>query len=251
MKRITSNEELATIHRKGLGLVYNDFTKAGSANYNVLHAAWCPWLANSNIAYDKIFFESEHEAISWLEEHRGGEGKGWKRCGGPCHAKTRAQGSIEQAEHKVVQPISGISPKEPTEPFAENTVQSLLTSYLCKQGYEVNTRVPCPSGFIDLVATKGGQPIIVEVKGEDKGGYTSAEMNFQTGFGQIISRMIDTKARYALAIPITNHYLRVLQKYKNSFGLLRLDCGFFLIHEGGDVGPFTAEDLSKYITDLN
>lgn len=250
MKRIASNEELAGVHNRGLGLVYNDFTKAGSPKYNVLHAAWCPWLAKSNITYDKIFFESEHEAVSWLEENRGMEGEGWKRCGGPCYAKTRTQASAEYTKHSVAQTIRGTSLKETTEPFTEDNVQSILTNYLRKQGYEINTRVPCPSGYIDLVATKGGQSIIVEVKGEDQGGYTSAEMNFQMGFGQIISRMIDPKARYALAIPITNHYLRVLRKYRDSFGLMRLDCSFFLIHEDGDVESYTAEGLSKFITDL-
>ncbi len=32
-------------------------------------------------------------------------------------------------------------------------------------------------GIIDAVAMRGGERIVIEAKGEDRGGYTSAQMN--------------------------------------------------------------------------
>jgi len=249
MKRLRSVGEFATIRNNGLGLVYNDFTKGGSPKFNVLHAAWCPWLTKSNINVDKLFFASEEEAISWLINNRGGEGEGWKHCG-YCHAKAGAQDSLRYSDSSTAWSVSGASQKETTKPFTEAKVERILSNYLRKQDYEINTQVHCSSGYIDLVAKKRGQSILIEVKGEDQGGYASAEMNFQMGLGQIISRMTDPKANYALAIPITNHYLRVLRKYRGSLGLMRLGLNSLLVHEDGDVESYTAEGLSKFIADL-
>ena len=50
----------------------------------------------------------------------------------------------------------------------------------------------------------------MEVKGEDPGGYGSAQMNLQMVVGQISSRMDDLSATYAIAFPMTANYLRVL-----------------------------------------
>ncbi|MFX0203246.1 MAG: hypothetical protein ACFFCW_44650 [Candidatus Hodarchaeota archaeon] len=249
MKSITSNEKLADIHNRGLGLVYNDFTKSGSADFNILHVARCPQLKKSNVNVDKIFFMSEEEAVSWLIQNRGKEGIGWKR-GGCCGARARGQVPPEYATNAIEQSRVTGSVKETTGPFKELEVKRILVNYLRKQGYEIKSNVPCSSGYIDLVAVKEGRSTCVEAKGEDEGGYTSAEMNFQMGLGQIISRMTDPQATYALAIPITDNYMRVIRKYKGSFGLVRLDCSFFLISEDGNVESYTAEGFSKFINGL-
>ena len=187
--------------------------------------------------------------LSRLTNNRGGEGVGWKRCGS-CHANARSEFSLEHEGSTTARSSSGESFKEVTKPFTEAEVQRILVKHLSKQGYEITASVPCPSGYIDLVAKKAEQSTLVEVNGEDRGGYTSAEMNFQMGLGQIISRMTDPKASYALAIPVTNDYLRVLKKYKGSLGLERLDLNFFLVRGDEDVESYTAPGFTKFVGGL-
>ena len=249
MKKLTSSEEFTAICRRELGLVYNDFTKGGSAENNILHAVWCPWLAKSNLNVDKLFFMSQEEAVSWLTKNRGVERVGWKRCGS-CHAHARGKVPLEHADNSAAQNFSGEIPMDAAGLFTEAKAEKILANHLRKQGHKINVRVPCSSGYIDLVAEKEGRSIIIEVKGEDKGGYTSAEMNFQMGLGQIISRMTDPKASYALAIPISNDYMRVLRKYNGSFGLNRLGLNFFLVRRDESVESLTASDLTRYIAAL-
>ena len=59
----------------------------------------------------------------------------------------------------------------------------------------VRSTVRVSSGIVDAVATRDGKRIVIEAKGEDSGGYGSAQMNFQMAFGQISSRMTDVGLR--------------------------------------------------------
>jgi Holliday junction resolvase-like predicted endonuclease len=81
---------------------------------------------------------------------------------------------------------------EPAQiPFRESEVESLVAEHLITSGYEVSRQSRVASGIIDLVAVKDGRSLVVEVKGEDAGGYTSAQMNFLMAIGQIASRMTE------------------------------------------------------------
>jgi hypothetical protein len=95
MQIIQGDDELARLHETGAGFVYNDFsgTSASGAQYNVLHAAGCSWVAKSNVNVRKLFFETLEEATAWLLSNRGAEGSNWKRCG-TCRARgTHARSS--------------------------------------------------------------------------------------------------------------------------------------------------------------
>ena len=81
------------------------------------------------------------------------------------------------------------------------------------------TRPREPSGYPDIVAEGPDGKWVIEVKGEDSGGYTSAEMNFQIGLGQIMCRMTDKNTQYGLAFPSTTDFKKVLRKYNGSDGL--------------------------------
>ena len=86
MERVTSDERFRAIREAGRGVVYNDFSGRGAsgAQYNVVHAASCGWLARSNLTVAKLWFEDLPAATDWLVRERGREGQGWKRCG-TCH----------------------------------------------------------------------------------------------------------------------------------------------------------------------
>ena len=82
MERIANEQSFRSICANGLGVVFNDFAGHGAsgAQYNVVHAATCRWLARSNLSVPKIWFEDLVTAAAWLERERGLEGRAWKRC---------------------------------------------------------------------------------------------------------------------------------------------------------------------------
>lgn len=73
--------------------------------------------------------------------------------------------------------------------FREREVLGILIKYLKEEGWKVKQEFKIDGGRIDIRAEKEGEILLIEAKGEDKGGYTSAEMNFQMGLGQLMSRM--------------------------------------------------------------
>lgn len=241
MKPIKSDTELEKIHSTGKGLIYNDFASKGPSgkDYNVLHAASCHWVARSNVNISKIFFSNIDEAVKWLRKYRGEEGKNWKRCN-TCQAKARPHSGVFR-EFKVTSTVVMAGP------FTETDAENILLQYLKERDYRVRRQVRVASGIVDIVAKGPDGCWLIEVKGEDKGGYTSAEMNFQIGIGQVVSRMTDSRVRYALAFPITRDFKKVLRKYKGSLGFERLNINFFVIHRDGGVEKYDATNIQKLI----
>lgn len=105
MERIANEQRFRSICTAGLGVVFNDFAGHGAsgAQYNVVHAASCRWLARSNLAVPKIWFEDLTAATSWLERERGLEGRAWKRCG-TCQAGGTAPVPSPSVERPVPRP---------------------------------------------------------------------------------------------------------------------------------------------------
>jgi len=136
-------------------------------------------------------------------------------------------------------------------PCRELDVERAVTKFLDDAAYEVTDKEKCPSGQIDLVARKDGEELVIEAKGEDKGGYGSAEMNFQMGLGQLACRMYEPEASYFIAFPLTRDFAKVLSKYAGTFGFSKFGIGAFVLLPSGDVLRCTAAvlqalaDLSK------
>ena len=99
--------------------------------------------------------------------------------------------------------------------------------HLKENGWEVKEQIRVEAGSIDIGAEKEDKILLIEAKGEDRGGYTSAEMNFQMGLGQLMSRMKHRDAEYGLAFPLTRDFMKVLSKYKGSFAFEKL--GIYLL----------------------
>jgi len=215
------------------GYVYNDFGGM-SPDYKKLHRSDCTKLHNvrpgsKKTSVRKICSSNLPEMVAWLVKNRGPEGKGYSFCI-TCYP----------------------TPRDPeSAPFREAEVKQILVKYLQGKGYQVRTEVLVSSGMVDIVgASPDGSQIMIEVKGEDAGGYTSAEMNFQMGVGQIISRMTDPGSDYALAIPMTGDFKRVLKKYKGSIGFERLGLLFFVVHRDGKVDEYDARAMAAFIHKL-
>jgi hypothetical protein len=107
VQRIGSNEQFVAICEAGRGVVYNDFSGHGAsgAQYNVVHAASCQWLARSSLTVPKFWFMDLPEATGWLVHERGEEGRAWKRCG-TCLAARPSSASSQPVLHRPTTPTS-------------------------------------------------------------------------------------------------------------------------------------------------
>jgi len=243
MKYVESNAELRRLHSAGKGLIYNDFSRGGSSgkNYNVLHAASCDWLAKSNVNVPKIFFNDIDEAIGWLRRNRG---ENWKRCGS-CLAQAQPSSKVSAKSVSLKE-----STAEQKEVFTEGMVEQLLVSYLRENGYRVRRQVRVPSGIVDVVAEKEGKRLLIEAKGEDRGGYGTTEMNFQMGLGQLMSRMKHREAKYGLAFPVTKDFKKVLRKFKGSFAFENLGIYLLPVNRDGSCRLIAPNDTLRFLEEI-
>ncbi|MEA2089678.1 MAG: hypothetical protein U9O89_02835 [Thermoproteota archaeon] len=91
---------------------------------------------------------------------------------------------------------------------------------------------------------------MIEAKGEDKGGYTSAEMNLQMGLGQIMSRMKYRDAEYGLAFPLTKNFTKVLRKYKGSLAFEKLGIYLIPVKRNGSCRLVSSPDVSTFLDEM-
>jgi len=131
--------------------------------------------------------------------------------------------------------------------FKESDVIGVLKRGLKQDGWSVKEQVKLSNGFADLAADKDGVSFILEAKGEDKGGFSVAEMNFQMGLGQLMARMTDKNKKYGLAFPSTPDFIKALQKYEPSFAFKVLDIYLFVAN--GDRSYFVVppSDIPAFI----
>ena len=96
-------------------------------------------------------------------------------------------------------------------------------------------------------AARDAVEFILEAKGEDKGGFSAAEMNFQMGLGQLMARMTDPNKKYGIAFPATPDFIKALQKFEHSFAFKALDVYLFVAN--GDKTYFVVPpaDIPAYI----
>ena len=87
--------------------------------------------------------------------------------------------------------------------------------------------------------------VVIKVKGEDKGGYGSAQMNFQVGIGQVSSRMSDPAAAYAIAFPVTSNFVRVLRAFRGSLAFERLGLVMYAVGWDGSVRECAGGSLPR------
>jgi hypothetical protein len=131
--------------------------------------------------------------------------------------------------------------------FRESDVLTTLIRYLKESGWKVSEGFPVDGGRVDVYAERQGEVWLIEAKGEDKGGYTSAEMNFQMGLGQIMSRMKYREYEYALAFPLTSNFAKVLKKYRGSYAFEKLGVHLFIIKEDRTCNIVLAKDIYELL----
>jgi hypothetical protein len=255
-QEVTDDDALRQLHEKGLGFIYNDFSGLGATGnlYNVLHAARCPWVPRSNTKVHKFFFPTLDAARAWLTSERGEEDVRWKRCR-TCGASvpigtnesSGAPSSVMEVQRRSRAPVEKRS-EEPFVPFKEERVEKCLVSWFEAQGFRIDMRVVVASGIIDFVARRGTEVWVIEAKGEDRGGYNSAEMNFRIGIGQISSRMVGFEnACFGVAIPLTRDFKRVLRKFEGSIAFEKLGLWLFAVDQTEQVTRVAPEGARSFI----
>ncbi|MBA7531095.1 hypothetical protein ES705_23306 [subsurface metagenome] len=134
--------------------------------------------------------------------------------------------------------------------FREHEVLAILIKYLKEEGWKIKQQIKIDGGRIDIGAVKEGEILLIEAKGEDKGGYTSAEMNFQMGLGQLMSRMKEKGAKYGLAFPLTGDFMKVLQKYRGSFAFEKLGIYLIPVERDGNCRMISPHEVIEFLKDL-
>ena len=146
--------------------------------------------------------------------------------------------------------IRGEPTSEKSAVFREREVLSILVRYLKENGWKVKEQIRVKGGSIDIGAEKEGKILLIEAKGEDRGGYTSAEMNFQMGLGQIMSRMKHREAEYCLAFPLTKNFTKVLRKYRGSFAFEKLGIYLIPVKRDGSCRLVSSPDVSTFLDEM-
>lgn len=90
---------------------------------------------------------------------------------------------------------------------------------------------------IDVVAQKGRELWIMEVKGQPKGGVSSCSTIMMAGIGQILTRItkVSKDIHYALAIPNTHCFALSVRKFIDSPVMPLLNLSLVLIQEDGRI----------------
>jgi hypothetical protein len=99
----------------------------------------------------------------------------------------------------------------------ESDVVEAFCVHLAANGWEVQREVKTPTGPIDVVATKGTERLIAEAKGRT----ADIGLDMNTAYGQLLNRMTDADARYAVVVPESSQRaaLRVPRRVRELLGI--------------------------------
>lgn len=117
----------------------------------------------------------------------------------------------------------------------ESEVVDAFCAYLTANGWDIQREVKTSTGPIDVVATRGRERLIAEAKGRT----ADAGLDMNTAYGQLLNRMTDPDARYAMVAPETSRKaaLRVPRRVR---GLLSID--IYIVEATGAVSRVRAEE---------
>ena len=112
-------------------------------------------------------------------------------------------------------------------------------------------RVRVANGIIDMVANGDDGEWIIEAKGEDRGGFGTAEMNFRIGIAQICSRRTErARQTSALAIPMTPHFRKVLRKHRDFSVFEKMDLWLFVAEADGTITKLAPDRVQAFVDGL-
>lgn len=116
----------------------------------------------------------------------------------------------------------------------ESQVVEAFCAHLTADGWEIQREVNTPNGPIDVVATRGGERLIAEAKGRT----ADVGLDMNTAYGQLLNRMTDSDARYAVVVPESSQRaaLRVPRRVRELLGI-----DVYVVAASGAVARVAAE----------
>jgi hypothetical protein len=142
----------------------------------------------------------------------------------------------------------------------EEQVQRILKSGFEKIGFETQKNVQINSNNVDLVAKKGQEKWIIEVKGDYDKNTAQYNVNFDTGMGQIIKSItkLDNETRYAICIPFsrtergeTLSYRLILKKYSRSLVFELLNIHIILVRDDESIEVIHPKDVRSFLSTID
>ncbi|NCB26391.1 MAG: hypothetical protein EOM62_13090 [Bacteroidia bacterium] len=116
----------------------------------------------------------------------------------------------------------------------EGFVQGVIEKYFNEQGYR-----QIKEGHSDLVCVREETKWVVEAKGVT----TDIGLDFRTGLGQLVQRMVEPETNYAIAVPQTPQFIKQCSQIPK-WVRVSLNIHFLLIDEQGNVQTISPhEDL--------
>lgn len=270
---------LSRIHTNPNGYVLNRRRGGLSKNYLILHAATCEKICCYNDmakpdgfttrGYIKICSTNISELQQYVQTYCDrSDGSFTGECGLCKPTFTSASIRVSNTDietvptkHKSISTLAGLNkdisiiPPEKQNstfcPFTEGRVEDYLKPWLEAHGYSVRKRVKVVNGIIDIVAYNSTNEWIIEAKGEDRGGYNTAEMNFRVGISQICSRMENRQEQsYGLAIPITEIFKKILRKHRHFDVFELMKIWLLTVDETGAVSAIHPNDVQQFVNEI-
>ena len=259
------------------GYVLNRYRRGSSKNYLVIHMSGCQKISTYNDmsqpqgfttrGYIKVCSTHLPSLRRYAQSCGRSDGTFSGRCRicnpnvgspnqelliSPVDLPDSTKSPANKAPAKPAKPSKPINTSTSSSPFTEGRVEILLQPWLEERGFNVKKRVRVKNGIIDVVASTDSSTWIIEAKGEDKGGYNSAEMNFRIGISQICSRM-EPGARetlYGLAIPMTDNFFKVLKKHNNFSVFAQMGIWLFIADGNGTITALEPVEVQQHIDQM-
>jgi len=143
----------------------------------------------------------------------------------------------------------------------EAFAQRILKTWFEKKGFETYENVKINSeNRVDLIAKKGDEEWIIEVKGDYDSGTEQYNVNFDTGMGQILKSILrqNEKTKYAICIPFSRtergeklSYRLILKKYSKSIVFKLLNISIILVRDDESVELIHPKNVSSFLNAID
>lgn len=111
---------------------------------------------------------------------------------------------------------------------SEGFVQASLEKYFFSQGFDIDT-----NSDIDLICRdKDSKKIVWQI--EAKGKTSQPGLDFRTCLGQLVQRMKEDNINYAVAVPRTKQYERLIEK-TSALAVSKLNLHWIFVEPDGSV----------------
>ena len=142
----------------------------------------------------------------------------------------------------------------------EDEVQEIMKNWLKGRRFEVLENAQIDSGNkVDLIAKKGNEEWIIEVKGDYDRNTAQYNVNFDTGMGQILKSIttLNSETKYAICIPFSRteqgakfSYRLILKKYSKSLVFEVLNIYIILVRDDESVEVIHPKDVRAFLRNV-